>query len=190
MEEIVAIGRLPLSDEGKAALDTIMQSLSLNNATLFLEDQAPQQWTSRERQQGLRTLHLDEPPAVSVYSCGCLFDDAYELRWEPTSAGWLYVRYIGEISDVDGLERIPDLDLRSYQDTWYYLWGIYSQHYTQAIGAPVFLELRIPRLLQFPVEGERVRLCVRYYDQERSSQPLLYRFCRLVGADHSAKERA
>lgn len=115
---------------------------------------------------------------LSAWEKGWIFGKELELRWEKEGEEF-HFRYIGgsrslpvkdfkEINLFNAVER-----LRTY-----YLWGERTEERTDE-----WIDLRIPRLLNYPVSGDshckRVVVdVIEYWDRE-SNQLVLFRFAGL-----------
>jgi hypothetical protein len=118
------------------------------------------------------------------YTSGRIFHPAFELRWLHDSGG-VRVLYIGTEQKIPFLEPRGDLRLEKRKDQQrYYLFGrrVIDDAGEYKVGKPAargdFAEARIPRLLHYPVDGQRyfVQVIVQEYLDEKTKQVALYRF--------------
>ena len=141
------------------------------------------------------------------------------MRWERHPAGTQAV-YIGEAGEFPGLEPAAVLDEKGYpfSKRTYYLFGLRRDpNLFKKLGVPeeqqpyAYAELRIPRLLYYPVDwekqrpkaeeqtgeqakprAERVQLLVREYTNVDDGRLAFYRFVRpdiAVPADKEQNEK-
>lgn len=168
-----------------------IRSLSWTLPAYMYLERVPELWLSDdEAAAGVRFDLLDPQANFSEWERGRVFCSDYELRWEKLDGAYQTV-VIGNAPSLNGfaLATEVDLDTASVQTHGYLLWGhrvedekvslIGAQH---APNAQIYLELRIPRILRYPVtdKSHQVRLRVREYSDPKSGD-LLY--CRFVGLE-------
>lgn len=131
---------------------------------MFLE-RVPDRWLQpAEREDGIRLTRFDLQTDWDRWGRGRVFSDDWELRWEDGRAV-----YTGPERQLVGFRKELDLPPESKQ-TRYLLWG--------RRGEARFLELQVPRLLDYPLTSERVRLVVaEWFDP--SGEPIASRCVRL-----------
>lgn len=128
----------------------------------------------------------------SSYTYGRIFHPDGELRWEK-DGGAFQVVYTGDIQYCPELKGTTSLTLDTYpaQTKRYYLFGKrLDDKQLQRIGASAqagdFAEVRIPRLLRYPVlqdTSERVQLVVNEHRDSATGRNIAFRFVTLVGAE-------
>jgi hypothetical protein len=127
---------------------------------------------------------------------GRVFSENFELRWERLDQGFQAV-YLGERREIPGLE--PDKEqilqhlTKKDEASRYYLFGTKldtgKMHDPDLRGASgYFAEVRVPRLLRYPIETEkqRVQLHVREYVDTETGEVQLFRFQNLREAEEKA----
>lgn len=169
------------------------------NAFLLLErlpDEVIDEADRKARRNLLRFDHLyplnDEVKAeIKRASSGRVFQENFELRWERLDQGNQAV-YLGEERKIPGLE--PDTEVlqgvtRKNKTTPYYLFGTkLDARRQQELGleedSGFFAEVRIPRLLRYPIktDARRVQLHVNEYVDEKTGEVQLFRFQKLEPA--------
>jgi hypothetical protein len=162
------------------ALTRTISACRFSPESVFLGEENPKHYlTTKQRQDALVCKRYDEQkPSIyyAAYTSGRIFSEEAELRWEQNDA-LMQVVYIGVALDLPELRPVEDLSLDKYQTKKYFLFGErLSAEQLQRIGDPAqegdFAELRIPRLLHYPVQfvGNRVQVIVREYVQDAISQ--------------------
>lgn len=170
-------------------ITTLIKECQFPPEALFLAERLPQQVIvdAKERRDLLRfTYFATNIPFVS-YTSGRIFQQDYELRWEKNN-GKTQVVYLGVERHLPGkweMHTLDELQLKQReQPKYYYLFGErLRQEQLEQIGKPAvkgdFAELRIPRLLRYPVQlnaRRRVRLAVCEYVRETTGDVELFRF--------------
>lgn len=156
---------------------------------LVVVEQAPAGWLDAEaRARGLRFERFATGQQIDPQTRGRIFGEAFECRWELSEAGGttVRVRYVGVPVQLEDLTPPAAIDLPALRprDVSYDLWGERVDD-PAAVGQPsdalVYAELRVPRLLRYPVDGRprRVRLRVREYIDPMTGVVALSRFCGL-----------
>lgn len=160
--------------------------------TLILLEKFPQ--TVVQRPDWINMLYFERFPLVTdidlaSYTSGRIFREDFELRWEGVG-GKADVVYQGEERDVPMLKVVEDELLECDPQTkYYYLFGKrLGKERVERIGDPAklgdFAEVRIPRLLRYPVNAEGtldyVKLMVREYTHRRTGELVMFRFQNLV----------
>jgi hypothetical protein len=157
--------------------------------TLVIVEQVPAGWLDAEaRARGLRFEHFVAGQQIDPQTRGRIFGETFECRWEPGEGGGttVRVRYVGVPVQVEGLTPPAGIDLPALmtRNVRYDLWGERVDD-PAIVGEPsdalVYAELRVPRLLRYPVNGRprRVRLRVREYIDPMTGRVALSRFCGL-----------
>lgn len=170
-----------------SCLDLLAASLPSMPALTIVE-QVPAGWLDAEaRARVLRFERFVAGQRIDPQTRGRIFGDAFECRWEPGEGGGTIVRVlcVGVPVQVEGLTPAGiDLAALKPRDVTYDLWGERVDDPAVAgetSDALVYAELRVPRLLRYPVNGRprRVRLRVREYMDPVSGMIALSRFCGL-----------
>jgi hypothetical protein len=147
-----------------------------------------------ERQDLLRFARLGDSfdPGTSI--SGRVFDQHFELRWEQEPQGTRVV-YVGQARELPELPSGKPLDewLPGIQtcERSYYLFGEYlDKNRLKQMGLPeerdYYAEVRIPRLLHYPLRARRVQLAVREYVDTATGRVHLFRFLKLKAGEESA----
>ena len=158
---------------------------------LLVVEQVPAGWLDAEaRARGLRFERFVAGQRIDPQTRGRIFGDAFECRWEPCEGGGttVRVRYVGVPVQVEGLTPPAGIDLPALmtRNVRYDLWGERVDD-PAVVGGPsdalVYAELRVPRILSYPVNGRprRARLRVREYIDPTTGIVALSRFCGLDG---------
>ncbi len=155
---------------------------------IFLGEDFPLQIVNpKERDKLIRFIRFDvelSNETYAKYTYGRIFHPDFELRWQYDS-GMIRVIYIGVKRELPSLQPIENLKIeKSVEQQSYYLFGerVIDNKGTEKIGRPArkgeFAEARIPRLLHYPVDGQKpyVRLVVQEYLDEKTKQVALHRF--------------
>lgn len=185
MEEVLYAGQVSVNDFSQLITDCIFPATAYIMSERF-PDQVIR--NARDRQNLLRFTHFDQKILFADYTSGRIFDEYAELRWEK-QGNTMQVVYLGS------QDRIPVLltyklqvshaldGLQAAEEKRYFLFGerLSSQDLIK-IGPAAqpgdFAEVRIPRLLRYPVPQDTqryVRLVVREYLDEES-RVVLFRF--------------
>jgi hypothetical protein len=169
----------------------LIEACNFPQDTLLLIERQPDQVISEKDKQKRRNLlrfaYLHQVGKVEIQhaTSGRVFQRDFELRWEKSDQGYQVV-YLGVERRIAGLE--PDKVVlqevtRSSEPRHYYLFG--TKLDTEKLQGPdlkgasgYFAEVRIPRLLQYPVSENagRVKLSVREYTDDGTGQVQLFRF--------------
>ncbi len=163
-----------------------------DNAFLLLET-LPQQVVSDEKRQGLlcfaRLGDMKADKNINLASCtsGRIFSPAFELRWEQ-EAGTTRVVYLGEPCELPPLQGQRQDTFSPVGKKTYYLFGTrLAEDDLATMGiqpdgkdATYYAEVRIPRLLRYPLatSAQRMQLMVgEYHDAKQETR--LFRFVDL-----------
>lgn len=166
MNEYLAFGFLPTLSE---VVKVIPWSA---RAVMWLETALDHFLSDDERENGLRFEVYMAGEPFEQWPHGRIFDEAAELKWEK-EGNQFHVVYCGRFAPPASL--IPENNgVSILQDCSYYLWGSRIKNAERLeLGLKpeeaVFAELRIPRILRYPVspQAERVKLQVReFYNAE------------------------
>ncbi len=154
--------------------DSLVHKCQFPSDALFLAESLPQHIVlgAKARLDLLSFAKFDAKIPFASYTSGRIFHRDFELRWEKNK-GKLQVIYLGIERELPELEK-SKLELRRLEPLKYYvLFGKrLGPEQLKQIGVPgterdfAFAELRIPRLLHYPVEEDnrkRVRLAVCEY---------------------------
>ncbi|HAG08197.1 MAG TPA: hypothetical protein DCK87_01330 [Desulfotomaculum sp.] len=155
---------------------------SLNKCYMILE-RVPKSWLDKD-QKGIIFQKFNYDFLFSTFEKGRIFDYDRELRWEITESGEFWVVYAGKDIILPELNSIPTEYLETSTST-YLLWGkkVTSEILKQLERNEknLFIELQIPRILQYPVESEtnkktRVELKAFEYIDKETGQVIFSRF--------------
>lgn len=154
---------------------------------MYLE-QVPLNWVNApDMEEGLSFRRLEPNLDFQYWERARLFCQNWELRWEKQD-GLFWCIYVGSGRELPDFERATELDLsiaEPVSKSSYYLWGLQlSEDDLNIAGAEsrpdtqVFLELRVPRLLRYPVSSSarRVKLVICEYIDPASGQMLYHRY--------------
>lgn len=198
MEEMLYAG--PVDD-----ITALIAACKFTPDALFLAEILPPHVvvSAKERQDLLCFAYFDAEIPFAKYTSGRIFHQDFELRWQKNE-GETDVVYLGTERDLPWLEpmsgsgldpsrRNLNINLKSFQRRHYYLFGErLKPGDLDKIGVPAeerdfaFAEVRIPRLLLYrpaPQNARRVRLVVREYLDEKTSEVKLFRFESLKEAE-------
>jgi hypothetical protein len=165
--------------------------LSDSIGSLILLEMQPQKLVKKGERENL--LYFADYPGelprlISEYTAGRIFHEEFELRWEKINSK-LQVVYIGRKRPVPLLIEQPDILKDCVRPTSsYYLFGKrLDDKAVERIGEPAqrgdFAEVRIPRLLRYPVKDEHmnyVKLDVYEYRHKITNERILFRFRKLL----------
>ncbi len=164
--------------------------LSDSAGSLILLEMQPQKMVGKEDRQNL--LFFTEYPCpdtdFSEYTAGRIFHEEFELRWEKINSGVQAV-YIGNKRTLPlPTEKTDVLKDCVRATSSYYLFGKrLDDEKVGNIGEPAqkddFAEVRIPRLLRYPVKDKRkdyVKLNVYEYRHNVTNERILFRFRNLA----------
>jgi hypothetical protein len=186
MEEMLYAG--PVDD-----ITALIAACKFTSDALFLAEILPPHVvvSAKERQDLLCFAYFDAEIPFAKYTSGRIFHQDFELRWQKNE-GETDAVYLGTKRDIPLLKK--DLKLKkSDKPKYYYLFGErLKPGDLDKIGVPAeerdfaFAEVRIPRLLLYrpaPQNARRVRLVVREYLDEETSEVKLFRFESLKEAE-------
>lgn len=160
-------------------------------AYMYLE-RIPERWLSLpEIANGVRFVTLDLKTPFQEWEHGRVFCSDFELRWEKME-GQFQTVLVGKAPMLTGFAHAiePDLEAADRQTQYYLLWGQrVPEGEVEILGAQhkddsqVFLEMRIPRVLRYPVPdtARQARLVVREYFDRLNGDLLYYRFTDVEG---------
>ncbi len=185
MEEVLYTGQITVND-----FPQFVTECDFSPEAFVLAERFPEQVITKikERQDLLRFTHFERDIPFADYTSGRVFDEYAELRWEK-QGNTMQVVYLGAKERAQvllqyKLQESNELDkLKSAGEKKYFLFGErLAPEDLQKIGPAAepgdFAEIRIPRLLRYPVQQDKqryVRLVVReYLDKENSVA--LFRF--------------
>ena len=154
---------------------------------MYLERVPVGRLVAPDPQETLRLAHFDANTSFDEWERGRLFCANFELRWEKQDGAFQTV-YVGTPPPIKlaGFESADELDLQNMtpRRRSYYLWGSrVSNQKLKTIGAEreegseVFVALRIPRILRYPVSAKAkyAKLMIREY-VDSGEKVLYYRF--------------
>lgn len=162
-------------------------------------DEVVDETDKKARQNLLRFTHLypleDVIPDIQRATSGRVFQEGFELRWEKLDQGYQAV-YVGEERKIPVLKQDNEAlkgVTRKSEANRYYLFGTkLDTRRLQELGLEedcrYFAEVRVPRLLRYPIETDalRVQLLVREYVDDATGQVQLFRFQGLREAEEKA----
>ncbi len=185
MEEVLYTGPVTVKDFPQLVIDC-----EFLPSAFVLVERLPEQVIikTRDQQDLLRFTHFDRDIPFGDYTSGRIFDEHTELRWEKQE-DTMKVVYLGSKERVRTLlnyqlQESNELGkLKSTGEKKYFLFGErLSPQDLKKIGSAAkpgdFAEVRIPRLLRYPVQQDEqryVRLVVREYLDEEN-RVVLFRF--------------
>ncbi len=192
MTEVLCSGQVDALD--LVQLLNKCQESRMSEETLLLAEQLPAHVVNvQERWNMLRFETYSPKIDVAAYTSGRLFQGSFELRWERQGTLFQAV-YLGSDhnkavlydyklrEDTIFLCRVKDENL-TYRERKYYLFGEQLEENKEREDAETtrgksFGELRIPRLLYYPVQGSPryVQLIVREYIYKETGQVEYFRF--------------
>lgn len=155
---------------------------SLNKCYMILE-RVPKSWLDKD-QEGIFFQKFNYNSPFSTFEKGRIFDCDRELRWEITESGKFWVVYAGKDIILSELNPIPTEYLETSTST-YLLWGKkVTSEILKQLGRNeknLFIEIQIPRILQYPVESEankktRVELKALEYIDKKTGRVVFSRF--------------
>ena len=168
----------------------IIQALDCSSESLMMLERVPTSFLyDDERERGICLRKYDVSENFEIWEQGRIFYDDFELRWEKQDSVFSVV-YIGKSKKLSMLDARPLSDFET-QCNSYYLWGEKMTSDTlkligQSETENLFLELQIPRLLNYPVLERneksrviRVKLSVRHYLNSKTGALEFYRFRHL-----------
>ena len=172
--------------------DYIERCLFPTDAFLLVE-RLPQQVVGDDERQGLLCFaRLGDGIKVAPYSSGRVFSRAFELRWEQ-DAGATRVVYLGEARDLPTLDDRRQGTFEQVDERRYYLFGARLEPADLATmgitpderDAPYYAEVRIPRLLRYPVaaQARRAQVVVGEYRSQEHGQ--VFRFLDVLPANEA-----
>lgn len=183
MSEIIQCAKL---DDLSATVST----LKWPEVSYMYLERVPNSWLSAPHpDQTLRLAHFDATTSFDFnkWERGRLFCADFELRWEKQDGAFQTV-YVGTAPPVKlaSFESANELDLQNMtpRTSSYYLWGSrVSNQKLKTIGAEreegseVFVALRIPRILRYPVSAKAkyAKLVIREYI-DSSERAIYHRF--------------
>lgn len=187
-EEVLSTGEVP-------DIAAFVKASDFPSEAFVLVERFPSQAVTdpQERQNLLRFAFLADDIDLSLYTSGRVFHQDFELRWEQ-EAHRTRVVYLGKARNLPGLPPGKKLDIWETCEKSYYLFGKRlaspeSMRLQEEQNSSYYAEVRIPRLLQYPVQAQQVQLAVREYVEKATGRVQLFRFLKLEAAQGSqAKE--
>ncbi|NNJ12849.1 hypothetical protein EKD04_021210 [Chloroflexales bacterium ZM16-3] len=124
----------------------------------------------------LRLERLDPATPFDAWERGRIFDDAQELKWERLSNDF-HVVYCG--ATPPGALTAAPVAVSNSADPSYFLWGQSVRPDDRAdLGIdpddPAYIELRIPRVLRYPLPLTARRACVQVHELFGADGTLCY----------------
>lgn len=174
------------------AVDTLVKEAHFPDDAFVLVESLPQKVIvdQKKRQGLLRFTRLQDEVDLSQYASGRIFHSNFELRWEQDTQG-THAVYIGEERTLSGMRFIRHLR-RSEPAQKYYVFGEHlSEKQLEAMGIERengytdYAEVRIPRLLHYPIStgATRLQLLVWEYIDETTGRVQWFRFANLKPAE-------
>jgi hypothetical protein len=194
MSEIATTGETvyagPVKDITEFIQACSFLSLPDTIGSLVLLEKQPQKIVGKEDRQNLLLFMEYACPVsnFSEYTAGRIFHEEFELRWEKINSGTQVV-YIGKQQALPPLTEDTNVlkgCVRAISS--YYLFGKrLDDRAVKNIGQPAqegdFAEVRIPRLLRYPVKDKSkdyVKLNVYEYRHKVTNERILFRFRSLA----------
>ena len=182
MEEMVSTGVLTANE----LIALIASSASFLEGAIFLAEQLPQRVVTQDQRKELLCCERFKSDAhFADYTSGRLFANTFELRWEK-DGDMFRVVYVGSRRDMAHLTVKQDVMLEKKEFAKpYYLFGkrLGLEGLAKVGSAAIegdFAELRIPRLLHYPVEKQEryayVQLFIQEYVDQKTGDVALFRF--------------
>jgi hypothetical protein len=139
-----------------------------NTATYMYLERVPSVWLdAAARQNGVQLQRYAAETVFDTWERGRIFDAEQELKWEQRPQGFHAV-YCG-LHPPDAWAMVG-LYSAYHKEQTYYLWGRSVQASDRELlgldaETPAFVELQIPRILQYPAptSQERVRVNIREF---------------------------
>ncbi len=170
------------------------QGAQMPEDSLLLTEQLPTHFVNAQERRNMLRFEIYGPEVdVAEYTSGRLFQNDFELRWEKQDA-LFQVIYLGSEQKK---ARLYDFGLKEdttfrdqvesqkleHREKKYYLFGEQmdedeQREHTETIHGKSFVELRIPRLLRYPVRhsSRYVQLVVREYIDKETGRVEYFRF--------------
>ena len=174
MSEIIQCAKL---DDLSATVST----LTWPEVSYMYLERVPNSWLiAPHPDETLRLAHFDATTSFNEWERGRLFCADFELRWQKQDGAFQTV-YVGQDIELPAFERADELKWQKTRPNCHYLWGSrVSNQKLKTIGAKreagseVFVALRIPRILRYPVsaKAKHVKLVIREYID--SSERVIY----------------
>jgi hypothetical protein len=170
----------------RAELAQLLEKCTFLHQGTFLGEDFPLDLVSeKERDRLIRFIRFDAALTYEMYAqytSGRIFHADFEVRWQP-EGDMVRVLYIGSEQKMPLLEvlKYPELEKRVEQQSYYLFGERLKNSRTVKIGKPVsaedFAEARIPRLLHYPIGGEKryAQLIMQEYLDKATGQVALYR---------------
>ncbi len=162
--------------------------------SLLLTEQLPTHFVNAQERRNMLRFEIYGPEVdVAAYTSGRLFQNDFELHWEQQNSLFQVV-YLGSEQNK---ARLYDFNLKEdttfrdrlesekleYREKKYYLFGEQmdedeQREHTEPVHGKSFVELRIPRLLYYPVQSSSryVQLVVREYIDKETGRVEHFRF--------------
>jgi hypothetical protein len=156
----------------------------------LLVEKIPQQVVrDGERQDLLRFARLRDGIEEASYTSGRVFTKTFELRWEQ-EAGTTRVVYLGEAREIPGLRRHAD----SFEQADVKPYDLFGERLDKGRlrqmklppgenGFAYYVEVRIPRLLLYPFDGNAGRLHLLVGEYRSPTLGQYFRFLDLQPAE-------
>ncbi|HEU5379540.1 MAG TPA: CRISPR-associated protein Csx19 [Ktedonobacteraceae bacterium] len=184
-EEVLCTGEVP-------DIAAFIKACAFPPEAFVLVERFPQHMVvdRQERQDLLRFARLSEISEIGLYTSGRVFNSDFELRWE-REMHRMRVVYVGQARNFPGRE-LRELYKKQFRE-WegrqksYYLFGerLDKRRLDQMAlledqeGQGYYAEARIPRLLKYPRQAQRVQLVAREYYEKTTGRVQLFRFLDL-----------
>lgn len=175
----------------------VCQESQMPEESLLLTEQLPTHFVNAQERRNMLRFEIYGPEVdVAAYTSGRLFQNDFELHWEKRDSLFQIV-YLGSEQnkarlydfnlkeDITFRERLESEKLEYYEKK-YYLFGEHMEEeeqnkqgeYNETVQGKSFVELRIPRLLYYPVKSPSryVQLVVREYIDKETGRVEYFRF--------------
>jgi len=143
---------------------------------------------NEERQQLLQFGRLSSGIDPADSTSGRVFSQHFELRWQE-EGGEYHVVYLGEERHIPQLKKDEEETLakleKQKEPKYYYLFGEYlnesrlrNMGLQEETGYSYYAEVRIPRLLHYPIAERVQRVCLQVceYVEKETGALQLFRF--------------
>jgi hypothetical protein len=193
-------------------LNTFVSSCKFPEESFVLLEEIPSRvLTDRKDREGLvRFATLNNTIDLSTTTSGRIFHTSFEIRWQretsriPGQPSFRVV-YVGvpatlpaQLPPGQPLGTWGTAGLRALEPRSYFLFGtILSNDQVVNIGLQsehlpadlhLYAEVRVPRLLYYPLRGQRLQLIVQEYVDKSTGQIQLLRFAGLKVAEEDQHE--
>lgn len=182
-------------------LNAFVSSCTFPQGSFVLLEEVPSRvLTSRkDREKLVRFVQLSDQVDLSKATSGRIFQTGFELRWQRETP-WIPTRpsirvvYVGDAATLPA-QLAPGQPLRTWRAGLqalkprpYYLFGtLLNEEQVKTMGLPtdqhMYAEVRVPRLLCYPLQAQQVQLVVQEYSDKSTGRVQLLRFAGLKAAE-------